>query len=90
MEKYGDRIERAVWKPINEFVENDVLAEIGNAKVLWVVDKVASDGYFVSSFWDGRIHTLGSWMGFGLAHEQLVKVDEWDDVNKKMKNVEEI
>ena len=75
---------------MNEFVKNDVLAEIGNAKILWIVDEVANDGYFVASFWDGRVHTLGSWMSFEMAHRQLVKVDEWDDENNRMKNVEDI
>ena len=75
---------------MNEFVKNDVLAEIGNAKILWIVDKVADDGYFVASFWDGRVHVLGTWMSFRTAHESLIKVDEWDDVNKKMKDVEDI
>ena len=74
-----------------EFVENDVLVEIGNEEgLLWIVDMVVSDGYFVASFWDGRIHTTGNWMSFRTAHESLIKVDEWDDVNKKMKNVEDI
>ena len=75
---------------MNEFVKNDVLAEIGNVKILWIVDKVVNDGYFVASFWDGRIHATSTWMSFRTAHEFLIKVDEWDDVNKKMKNVEDI
>lgn len=75
---------------MNEFVKNDVLAEIGNEKILWIVDEVVNDGYLVASFWDGMVHTLGTWMGFEMAHEQLVKVDEWDDENNRMKNVEEI
>ena len=76
---------------MNEFVENDVLVEIGNKKgLLWIVDEVLGDGYFVSSFWDCRIHTTGTWMSFRTAHESLIKVDEWDNVNMKMKNVENI
>ena len=75
---------------MNEFKKNDVLVEIGNAKILWIVDEVANDGYFVASFWDGRVHILGSWMSFEMAHKQLVKVDEWDDENNRMKNVEDI
>ena len=76
---------------MNEFKKNDVIVEIGNNKKLfWIVDMVVNDGYFVASFWDGRIHMAGTWMSFRTAHESFIKVDEWDNVNMKMKNVEEI
>ena len=76
---------------MNEFVENDVLVEIGNKKgLLWIVDEVLGDGYFVSSFWDCRIHTTGTWMSFRVAHNRMIKVDEWDDWKMVMQNVEDI
>lgn len=76
---------------MNEFVENDVLVAIGNEKgLLWIVDEVLGDGYVVASFWDGKVHVRGVWMSFRTAHNELIKVDEWDAVNKKMKNVEEV
>ena len=76
---------------MNEFVENDVLVEIGNEKgMLWIVDEVLGDGYVVASFWDGEVHVRGVWMSFKDAHNRLVKVDEWDDENNRMKNVEDI
>ena len=76
---------------MNEFVEKDVLVEIGNVKgLLWIVDEVLGDGYVVDPFWDGKVHVRGAWMSFRTAHNRMIKVDEWDDVNKKMKNVEDI
>ena len=76
---------------MNEFVKNDVLVAIGNEKgPLWIVDEVLGDGYVVASFWDGKVHVRGVWMSSRVAHKGLIKVDEWDDANKKMKNVEDI
>ena len=76
---------------MNEFGKNDVLVEIGNEKgMLWIVDEVLGDGYVAASFWDGKVHVRGVWMSFRTAHESLIKVDEWDDENNRMKNVENI
>ena len=75
---------------MNKFKKNDVLAEIGNAKILWIVREVIVDGYFFDAFFGGKFHVIGNWVGFETAHKQLVKVDEWDEINKKMKNVEDI
>jgi hypothetical protein len=75
---------------MNEFVKNDVLAEIGNAKILWIVREVAQDGYIFDAFFDGKFHVIGNWMGFWVVHRHMVKVDEWDDWKMVMQNVEEI
>lgn len=75
---------------MNEFVKNDVLAEIGNEKILWIVRKVAEDGYIFDAFFDGKFHVIGNWMGFWVVHKHMVKVDEWDDWKMVMQNVEEI
>lgn len=76
---------------MNEFVENDVLAEIGNEKDLrWIVQEVGDNGYFMDSFFDGRRQALGVWQSFRVVHNNMVKVDEWDDWKMVMKNVEEV
>lgn len=75
---------------MNEFVKNDVLAEIGNAKILWIVREVIVDGYICDAFFDGKFHVIGNWMSFRVAHKWLIKVDEWDDWKMVMQNVEEI
>ena len=73
---------------MNEFVENDVLAEIGNEKILWVVYEVAHDGYFVNAYFDGKLHVFGNWMGFRTAHNRMVKVDEWDAEKECMRGID--
>lgn len=75
---------------MNEFVKNDVLAEIGNAKILWIVREVTVDGYIFDAFFDGKFHVIGNWVSFRVAHVHLVKVDKWDDWKMVMQNVEEI
>ena len=76
---------------MNEFKKNDVVAEIGNnKKYFWIVRKVVEDGYIFDAFFGEKFHVIGNWMSFRVAHRHLVKVDEWDDDNKKMKNVEDI
>ena len=76
---------------MTEFVENDVLAEIGNEKdLLWIVQEVGDNGYFMDSFFDGRRQVCGVWQSFRTVHNNMVKVDEWDDWKMVMKNVEEV
>jgi hypothetical protein len=76
---------------MNEFKKNDVVAEIGNnKKYFWIVREVVEDGYYFDAFFGGKFHVIGNWMSFRVAHRHLVKVDEWDDENNRMKNVEEI
>lgn len=75
---------------MNEFKKNDVVAEIGNNKKLfWIVREVAKDGYFFDAFFDGKFHVIGNWMGFWVVHRHMVKVDEWDAKNKRMRGLDE-
>ena len=76
---------------MNEFKKNDVVAEIGNDKKLfWIVREVAVDGYIFDAFFGGNFHVIGNWMSFRVAHNRMIKVDEWDDWKMVMQNVEDI
>lgn len=76
---------------MNKFKKNDVVVEIGNNKKLfWIVREVAKDGYFFDAVFDGKFHVIGNWMSFRVAHNGMIKVDEWDDFKMVMTNVEEI
>ena len=76
---------------MNEFKKNDVVAEIGNnEKLLWIVREVVEDGYIFDAFFGGKFHVIGNWMSFRVAHNRMIKVDEWDDWKMVMENVEDI
>lgn len=76
---------------MNEFKKNDVVAEIGNnEKLFWIVREVTVDGYIFDAFFGGSFHAIGNWMSFWVVHRHMVKVDEWDEENNRMKNVEDI
>ena len=75
---------------MTEFRRGDVLAEIYNTKICWIVKEVIADGYYVDAWFDGSYHKSGTWISFKSARRDLVKVDEWDDWKMVMQNVEDI
>lgn len=72
-----------------EFKRNDVLAEIGGpSEMFWVVRSVEADGYYLDSIYKGRFIPNEAWMPFSIAHNHLLKVDEWDRANTCVKGGE--
>ena len=71
----------------HEFKVNDVLAEIGNSRILHVISAVGDDGYIVNYYFDNKYHYCSGWISFKTADKLFVKVDEWN--NGKMKGIEE-
>lgn len=75
---------------MTEFKVNDVLVEIGNnKKYFWIVRNVAVDGYLFDVFFGGKFHVIGNWMSFSVAHDGMIKVDEWDCENKRLRGIED-
>ena len=71
-----------------EFKKGDVLAEIYNTKIYWIVKEVAPDGYYMDAWFGGSFHESGTWISFRSAGHELVKVDEWDYKERKMKGID--
>lgn len=74
---------------MNEFKRDDVLAEIGGpTEMFWVVRSVNEGGYYLNSIYKGRFISNEVRMPASLAHNHLLKVDEWDRANMCVKGGE--
>ena len=74
---------------MTEFKKGDVLAEIYNTKIFWIVREIVSDGYYVDAWFDGSYHKSGTWISFRRGTDDLVKVDEWNWGEGKMKGIDD-
>lgn len=70
----------------NEFKKGDILAEIcGEDGWFYLVEDSESCGYFVDCFKLGE-RRWRSYVFASEAHDNMVKVDEWDDLLKCRKS----